>query len=323
VVHDLDPGQERFVELRQSGHGRKREFGQKIGLDETEETLDFSATFRVVGSAKDALDAQSGADGVHMLGGVDLTPVDVDGQGTAIAQDGALETILHARKLFVPIKLRVRDEARVIVKKGKEKGLSLMFGIRGIGKIGAVHRVALPEIAKVETLKAAIGLGALLGAQPNGGGASEGELAAQGAGSDVGFRDWIGVIEFEQLDDGSRGAVGLLALERLGPVESFWGDGAGLFPVGARVRLETVKAFQAIETFPASESGDADGAARRVGDLVAASSDFLPQLLFAAWWVLAAQQGQDEGVAKERDLGQSILGIGHGTASFLILMAPV
>jgi hypothetical protein len=211
----------------------------------------------------------------------------------------------------------------MVVEKGKEKGLSLVFGIRGIGEIGAIHRVTLPQIAKVEALKAAIGLGTLFGAQADGGGASEGELAAQGAGSDAGFGDRVGVIQLEQLDDGSRGTVGLLALEHLGPVESFEGDGAGLFPVGAGLGFETIKAFQAIEPFPAGEGGDADGAARRVGNLIAASGDFLPELLLAAWRVLAAQQGQDEGVAKERDLGQPILRIGHGTASFLILMAPV
>jgi hypothetical protein len=62
-----------------------------------------------------------------------------------------------------------------------------------------------------------------------------------------------------------------------------------LFPVGARSGLETVKAFQTIETLPASEGGDADGAARRAGNLVVASGDLFTQLLLAAWRVLAAQ----------------------------------
>jgi hypothetical protein len=79
-------------------------------------------------------------------------------------------------------------------------------------------------------------------------------LAAQGAGSDAGFGDRVGVIQFEQLDDGSRGAMRLLAFKGFGAVEGFGGNGAGLFPVGARKGLETVKAFQAIEPFPASES---------------------------------------------------------------------
>jgi hypothetical protein len=240
--------------LGQSGHGRECEFWQKIGLHETEETLDFSASFGIVGGAKDALDAQSGTDSIHMLGGVDLAPVDVNGQGTAIAQDGAFETILHTRKLLVPIKLSVRDKPGMVVEKSKEKGLSLVFGIRGIREIGAIHRVTLPQIAKVETLKAAIGFGTLFGAQPDGGGAPEGELAAQGAGSDAGFGDRVGVIEFEQPDDGSSGAMRLLPFEHFSPVEGFGGDGAGLFPVGAGLGFETFKVVQAIEPFPAGES---------------------------------------------------------------------
>jgi hypothetical protein len=64
MVNDLDPGEERFVELRQSGHGRECEFGQKIRLDEAEETLDFSASFGIVGGTENALDAQSSADGI-------------------------------------------------------------------------------------------------------------------------------------------------------------------------------------------------------------------------------------------------------------------
>jgi hypothetical protein len=38
-----------------------------------------------------------------MLGCVDLGQVDVDGQGAAVAEDGALEAIFHAGQLLVPV----------------------------------------------------------------------------------------------------------------------------------------------------------------------------------------------------------------------------
>jgi hypothetical protein len=61
------------------------EFWQKVGLNEAEEPLDLAPTFGIVGSAEDTLDAQSGTDGVHLLGGEDLALVDVDGQRTTVA----------------------------------------------------------------------------------------------------------------------------------------------------------------------------------------------------------------------------------------------
>ena len=49
-----------------------------------------------------------------------------------------------------------------------------------------------------------------------------------------------------------------------------------------------------------------------------AGGDLLAQAVLAAGVVLAAQQGQDEGVAEEGDLGAAVFGIdrdGHGTTS--------
>jgi hypothetical protein len=185
--------------------------------------------------------------------------------------------------------LSVRNETRVIVEKGKEKGLAVPVRVFWVREIGTIHGIALPQIAKVKTLEAAIGLGTLLGTQSDGGGTPEGELTAQGAGSDVGFGDRVGVIQFKHVDDGSSGAMRLLTLEGFGPIQGFGGNGARLFPVGTGPGFETLKALQAIETFPASEGGDADGAARRVRNLVVASGDSFTQLLFATWRVLAAQ----------------------------------
>jgi len=137
-----------------------------------------AAAFGVVGSAGDTLDAEAGADGVELVGLVDAALVDVDGKGAAIAQDGALETVLHTGELLVPVELGVGDQARVIVEEGKEKDLALAVGVSGIGEIGAVHGVALPQVAKVAALETAVGLGTLLGQELGGGGATAGELAA-------------------------------------------------------------------------------------------------------------------------------------------------
>jgi hypothetical protein len=59
MIDDLDPGQERLVQLVQGGDRRVSEFGQKIGLDELEEAFDLPAAFGIVRSTEDALDAQA------------------------------------------------------------------------------------------------------------------------------------------------------------------------------------------------------------------------------------------------------------------------
>ena len=143
MVDDLDPGQEGLVELGESVDGGAREFRQKVGLNELEETLDLAPSFGIVGSAEDALDAESGADGIQVLGNVNLGPVHIDGQGAAVAQDSAFEAILHPGQLLVPVELGVRDEAGMIVEEGKEECLALLVGVGRIGEIRAVHSVPL------------------------------------------------------------------------------------------------------------------------------------------------------------------------------------
>jgi hypothetical protein len=160
MVDNLDPGQERFIELGKSGDGGEGKFGKKVGLDELEEALDLAAALGVVGSAEDALDAQGSADGVQVLGGVDFGLVDVDGQGAAVAEDGALEAVLQAGELLVPVELGVGDEAGVIIEEGEEKNLALVLGIGRIGKVGAVHGIALPQVTEVLAFETAVGLGA-------------------------------------------------------------------------------------------------------------------------------------------------------------------
>ena len=71
-------------------------------MGEVEETLDLAPAFGIVGRAQETLDAQAGAGGVELFGGVDLGLVDVDGQGAAVAEDGAFEAVFQARELLVP-----------------------------------------------------------------------------------------------------------------------------------------------------------------------------------------------------------------------------
>ena len=281
MVDDLDPGQEGLVELGEGGDGGMREFGQEVGLDELEEAFDLAPAFGIVGGAEDALDAQGGADRVEVLGGVDLALVYVDGEGPAVAQDGALEAVFQAGELLVPVELGVRDEAGVVVEEGEEEGLALLIGVGRVGEVGAVHRIPLPQVAEVSALEAAVGLGPLLGEELGSGGAAESELAAQGARCDASFGDGVGLVEGEDFDDGASGTEGLLALEGFGAVEGLGGDGAGLASVASGLGLEAVEAFLLVEPFPAGEGGGADSAAGGVGDVVVASGDLLAQLLLA------------------------------------------
>jgi hypothetical protein len=72
--------------------------------------------------------------------------------------------------------------------------------------------------------------------------------------------------------------------------------------------LEAVETALLVDALPAGEGGGGDGAAGRVGDVVVAAGDLLAQLMFAAGRVLAADEGQDEGIAEEGSLGTSIFG---------------
>jgi hypothetical protein len=147
-------------------------------LDELEKALDLAAAFGVVGGAQDTLDAEGGADGVELVGPVDAALVDVDGEGASVAQDSALEAVLHAGELLVPVELGVRNQARVVVQESKEEHLALLIRFCGIGEVGAVHGVALPQVAEMGALEAAVGFGALLGQELGGGRATAGKLAA-------------------------------------------------------------------------------------------------------------------------------------------------
>jgi hypothetical protein len=211
---------------------------------------DLAAAFGVVGSAGDTLDAEAGADGVELVGAVDAALVDVDGEGAAVAQDGALEAVLHAGELLVPVELGMGDQAGMIVEESEEKGLTLPVGISGIREVGAVHGIALPQVAEMGALEAAVGLGALLGQELGGSRATARELAAERTWGEAGFGDGVGGIEGEDADDGAGGAEGLLALEGLGAVEGFGGDSATDTTVGAGLGLEAVEAPLLIGALP-------------------------------------------------------------------------
>jgi hypothetical protein len=169
----------------------------------------------------------------------------------------------------------VRYEAGIIVEKGEEEGLALLFGSGRVRQIRAIHGVPLPQIAEVGPLKAAIGLGALLGEELGGGGATAGELTAQGAWGDAWFGDGVSVVEGEDADDRAGGAERLLTFEGLGTVKGLRGNGAAGAAIGAGLGLETVEALLLIEAFPAGESGGGDAAAGGARDIVVAVGDLL------------------------------------------------
>jgi hypothetical protein len=148
----------------------------------------------------------------------------------------------------------------------------------------------------VGALKAAVGLGTLLGQELGGRRVAQGELAAQGAGGNRLLGDGLGAVQAEGLDDGAGRAVGLLPFEGFGPVEGFGRDGARLAPVAARLGLEALKAFLVVAALPAAESRRADGAAIGMRDVVGTGSNLLAQATLAARLVVGPQQGQNERV---------------------------
>jgi hypothetical protein len=106
----------------------------------------------------------------------------------------------------------------------------------------------------------------------------------------------------------------LLSLEGFSPVEGVRRDSAGLAFVSPGLGFEALESALLADPFPAGESAGADGATGGVRDVVVSDGDLLAQLAFAARWVLAADEGQDEGVTKESDLGTSVFR--HSSASW-------
>jgi len=119
VVNDLQPGQERLVEFGQRGGRNLFQFGQEIGANEAEEPFNFAFAFGIVRRSQNPLNAEGGADGIELFGGVDLAPVDVNGLGEAIAEDRSFEAVLHAGELLIPIEAGMCYHARMIVDERK------------------------------------------------------------------------------------------------------------------------------------------------------------------------------------------------------------
>jgi hypothetical protein len=99
------------------------------------------------------------------------------------------------------------------------------------------------------------------------------------------------LIEGEDVNDRTRGAKGLLALEGLGTIDGVGGDGAGSAAVLAGFGFQPIKTLLAVMALPAGKGGRADGAAGRMGDVVVAFGDLLPLASFAARWELTPEQG--------------------------------
>jgi hypothetical protein len=234
-----------------------------------------------------------------------------------MAQDRALETVLHARQLLIPVELGVAGtlwvQAGVIVEEGEEKNLALLVRMGRVRQFGAVHGIALPQVAKVLPLETAIGLWPLLVEELGRGGVAPGELATQGARSDDVFRHRLGGVHAQGLDDGPGRAEGLFPLEGLGPVEGFGRDGPGLAPVISELGLKALEAALLVAALPAGQGGHADGTPAGVRDVVLAGTGalwaLLSQQVFASRFVLAPQQGQKGGIPEESNLGVAFFGI--------------
>ena len=199
--------------------GGAGQLGQEVGADKAEEALDLALGLGGVGPGEDALDAEGGAGGVELVGAVDAALVGVDGQRAAVARDGPFEAVLQARELLVPVELGVGHQPGVVVEEGKEEGLALRLGVGRVGQLGAVEGVGLPQVAEMLALEAAEGSSPF--EQASAGGATGGQLAAQGARGDALFANRAGILALQDVGHGAGGAGGQLALEGLGAVEGF------------------------------------------------------------------------------------------------------
>ena len=116
----------------------------------------------------------------------------------------------------------------MVIQEGKEKNLAFLFGVGRVWKFGAVHGIALPQVAKMVALEAAVGFGALFVKKLRGGGVSSCQLAAQGTSGKSFLGDRLRGIEAQHADNRAGGAQGLLAFERLSAVEGSGGNGPWL-----------------------------------------------------------------------------------------------
>jgi hypothetical protein len=73
--------------------------------------------------------------------------------------------------------------------------------------------------------------------------------------------------------------------------------------------LEGLKAAGAVTIFPAAEGGDADLAAIGVGNVIEDGGQIAPHLLFGPGRGFP-HNGQNEGVAKERNFGPALFSLG-------------
>jgi hypothetical protein len=213
-----------------------------------------------------------------------------------------LEAVFEARELLVPVELGVDDQAGVVVEEGIEEGLALSIGVSRVGQSGAVHGVRLPQVAEVVALEAAedpVGRD-----QAAGGSTAGGQVAAQGAGGNRGFGGRAGRVALKDGGDGAGGAGGEFALEGFGAVEGVGGEDPRGAPVAAGSGLEGVKAAGAVGALPAAQGGAADGVALGVGDGMMLARDGGAQVaLGAVARAVVAEEGQDEGIAEQGDLG--------------------
>jgi len=107
----------------------------------------------------------------------------------------------------------------------------------------------------------------------------------------------------------------LLAFEGLSPVQGGLGDGTLAAAIGAGPGFEGLKAATPVVALPLAESRCPYTAAATEGDVIFLAGQSGQETAFLAGGILAAQEGQDEGVAEEGHLGAFLFGIdvvGHG-----------
>jgi hypothetical protein len=107
----------------------------------------------------------------------------------------------------------------VVVQESEEEDLALLVRLSRMGQPGAVHGIALPQVAKGRPLEATVGFGPLLSQQLGGGGSPFGQVPAQSAVRYLFFGDGVGLIQAQHGGNGASRTEGLLPFKRFGPVQ--------------------------------------------------------------------------------------------------------
>ena len=146
VVLTLEPGPQRGVQALQRVRSRGK-FVQELVPDGAMPALDGALGFGVAGLGVDQLDPEVGADHLERVGDVGRAEVDVVRPRRAEAGDRREQDVLVGERALVGAEAAADDGAGRGVEDREQVGLARAAVLAA--RVGAVHRVADPQVARV------------------------------------------------------------------------------------------------------------------------------------------------------------------------------